>query len=71
MYIQDLLWHSAHMSIDTPDVCPSCGSDTTYDDDETAYCVNCGLNIDTYVDEFADEERTEEIDEYDFIAEAD
>jgi hypothetical protein len=34
-------------------------------------CSSCGLNIDDYVSEFEDDERTSDIDEYDFIAEAD
>lgn len=59
------------MSIDSPDICPSCGGDTAYDGDEVAYCVDCGLNIDDYVDEFEDDERTDEIDEYDFNVEPD
>jgi predicted amidophosphoribosyltransferase len=59
------------MSIDSPDVCPSCGGDTAYDADEVAHCSACGLNIDDYVSEFEDDERTSDIDEHDFIAEAD
>jgi hypothetical protein len=59
------------MSIDSPDVCPSCGGDTAYDADEVEHCSACGLNIDDYIDEFGDDDRTSEVDEYDFTAEAD
>jgi transcription initiation factor TFIIIB Brf1 subunit/transcription initiation factor TFIIB len=60
------------MSIDSVDACPSCGGFTTYDTEEEAtHCRDCGLSIDDYVGEFEDDERTDVIDEYDFIAEAD
>jgi hypothetical protein len=36
-----------------------------------SHCSACGLNIDDYIDEFGDDDRTSDIDEYDFIAEAD
>ena len=58
-------------SIDSTESCPTCGGDITYDGDEIAFCAQCGLKVDDYIDEFDDEERTDEIDEYDFIAEAD
>jgi predicted amidophosphoribosyltransferase len=58
-------------SIDSTESCPTCGGDVTYDGDEIAFCAQCGLKVDAYIDEFDDEERTDEIDEYDFIAEAD
>ena len=58
-------------SIDSAESCPTCGGDVTYDSDEIAYCAQCGLKVDDYIDEFDDDERTDEIDEYDFIAEAD
>ena len=59
------------MSIDSPEICPTCGGDVTYDGDEIAFCAQCGLKVDDFIDEFDDDERIDEIDEYDFIAEAD
>lgn len=58
------------MSIDSPEMCPTCGGDVTYDGDEIAFCAQCGLKVDDYIGEF-DDDRIDEIDEYDFDIEPD